>query len=559
MSAFDFSSERLRHAAEHEPEPWEDDLPPTLKARVPLVSVIIPVSGGLDFTRECVDSLQAHTQPVFELVVVDNGSDDGTPEYLDTLEGITIRNETNLGFPKSINQGLSRARGKYVCLLNNDTRVFPGWLEPLLEDASRSDVASAGPLQLDGDGNVWHIGTIFVPDNRVSARYPLHICLGYPPELVMPLENREFPAMNFACCVSRKEVFDEIGPLDSRRYSFPGYFEDVDWMLRAREAGYRNLFDPRSTIVHYGGGGLASPEMKATAEAAKERNIKRFLERWHDSPPVLFQLPDPGFEFEDRDVSRVKVEEQGVPIDITPLLGNKKRQFQREQELLAVARALRADEDERPLVSVLIPTYNNARILTELTLPSVLNQTYKNIEVVIVGDQCVDDTAARIAALGDDRITFLNLEERGSYPEDPWNRWRVAGVVPMNRCIELARGTWLAPLDDDDEFTPWHVDSLMTFASRNDREFVYGKVRMEKDPGVFEEVGSYPAKHGHITRMAVLYHSMLSFFKYDIESWKLEEPADWNMSRRMKESGVKMGFLDRVVGVHYRERTRFGA
>jgi hypothetical protein len=117
----------------------------------------------------------------------------------------------------------------------------------------------------------------------------------------------------------------------------------------------------------------------------------------------------------------------------------------------------------------------------------------------------------------------------------------------MNRCIELARGTWLAPLDDDDEFTPWHVDSLMTFASRNDREFVYGKVRMEKDPGVFEEVGSYPAKHGHITRMAVLYHSMLSFFKYDI------------MSRRMKESGVKMGFLDRVVGVHYRERTRFGA
>lgn len=559
MSEFDVFSEHGRYKAERVPEPWEQSLPGDLREAVPLVSIIIPVYNGLDFTRNCVESLYANTPDIFELVVVDNASDDGTPRYLDTLEGITIRNEINVGFPESINQGLTRVRGRFICLLNNDTKVLPGWLEPLLEDAAIDDVGSVGPLQLDGDGLIWHFGTVFRPDDHIDKRRPRHLYIGYPPDYAAPLTRREYPAMNFACCVSRKEIYDRVGELDARRYSFPGYFEDVDWMLRTRELGYRNLFEPRSIIIHYGSKGVATPEMKLKAEQARTRNIRRLDERWQDASPFLFQVQDYDFALPEREVATVTVSEDGVPIDVTRVLRSKRTGLEREKELLEEARTSRGVTEENPLVSILIPTFNNAQILTELTLPSVLNQTHENIEVVVVGDHCVDDTAERIAALCDDRITFLNLEERGRYPEDPWNRWRVAGVVPMNRCIELAKGTWLAPLDDDDEFTPCHVQSLLTFAKLNDCEFVYGKVSMEKGPGIFEQVGSYPPEHGHITRMAALYQSMLSFFKYDIGSWKLVEPADWNMCRRMKESGVRMGFLDRVVGTHYLERSRFGA
>jgi GT2 family glycosyltransferase len=365
--------------------------------------------------------------------------------------------------------------------------------------------------------------------------------------------------MNFACCVSRREIYDKVGRLDTRRYSFPGYFEDVDWTLRTRELGYRNLFEPRSIIIHYGSKGVATPEMKLKAEQARTRNIRRLEERWQDAPPVLFQVRDYDFDLSEKEIALVDIHENGTSIDVTPVLRRKRAELEREKELLEEARTSRGVTEENPLVSILIPTFNNAKILTELTLPSVLSQTYENIEVVIVGDGCDDDTAERISAIEDPRIRFFNLDERGKYPEEPMNRWRVAGAFPGNACIDMATGEWLSPLDDDDEFSADHVAALLDEALSQGYEMVYGKVLMEMRPGRFEEVGEFPPRHSKISRMAALYRADLGFFKYDVECWKLQEPGDWNMWRRMKECGVRIGLLDRVVGIHYLERSRFGA
>lgn len=134
----------------------------------------------------------------------------------------------------------------------------------------------------------------------------------------------------------------------------------------------------------------------------------------------------------------------------------------------------------------------------------------------------------------------------------------MAGVPAANEGIRRARGAWITGVDDDDEFYPDHVASLLDHALANGYEMVYGKVDWETRPGHFEELGSFPPSHGRISRMACMYHSMLSFFTYDIESWKLEEPADWNLWSRMRSCGVKMGFLDKLIGAHYLERARFG-
>lgn len=430
MCGIDIETELKRHASSYRHRPWEDEFPDELRARVPMVSIIIPVNNGLEFTKPCLESIHANTPPAFELVVVDNASDDGTAEYLDGLDGIVIRNPINVGFPHSINQGLERARGKYVCLLNNDTEVLPGWLEPLIEDARDQDVACAGPLQTDGDGKVWHFGTVFYPEGHQFPRRPRHLKLGYPPDLASPLAKREFPAMNFACCLSRKEVFDEVGPLDAERYSFPGYYEDVDWMLRARELGYRAVFDPRSEIVHYGSKGVGDPDLKLKSEAARKRNVLRFVERWRDAPPVLFQVADPTCELEGKDIATIKVREDGQPIDIPLLLKRKHAELETEKKLLAEARDSRLDEPGDPLVSVIIPTFNKAELLVERSIPSVLAQTYKRIEVVVVGDHCEDDTAERVAALNDDRVTFVNLPERGRYPATAVER--LASSLPLD-------------------------------------------------------------------------------------------------------------------------------
>jgi hypothetical protein len=117
----------------------------------------------------------------------------------------------------------------------------------------------------------------------------------------------------------------------------------------------------------------------------------------------------------------------------------------------------------------------------------------------------------------------------------------------------MSSGEWITFLDDDDEFTEDHVESLLNFALQCDYEMVYGKVMRERKAGGAEsnEVGAFPLREGEISKISTLYQSKLRFFKYDIDAWKFYEPADWNLWRRMKEAGVRIGFLDKVVAIQH--------
>jgi glycosyltransferase involved in cell wall biosynthesis len=215
-------------------------------------------------------------------------------------------------------------------------------------------------------------------------------------------------------------------------------------------------------------------------------------------------------------------------------------------------------QNENPLISILIPTYNRGKVLSERTIPSILKQTYQNFEIVIVGDHCVDDTGERLKKICDNRIRFYNLPQRGKYPLDPEKRWFVAGVVPINVGLKLVRGDWIANLDDDDEFSPNHLEILLKYALKYQLEMVYGVVQSEEESGKWKNIGAYPIDCGNICRLSSFYRSSLRFFKCDINAWKIGEPADWNLWRRMKEAGVKIGFVDEIVGKHYLEKQQYG-
>ena len=109
-----------------------------------LASVIVPCWNQLEFTRHCIAALRRHTREPWELVVIDNGSTDGTRDYLAGVQDMSpvpvrvVANARNLGFPAAINQGLRRARGEYLVLLNNDVVVTEGWLDHLVALASAS-------------------------------------------------------------------------------------------------------------------------------------------------------------------------------------------------------------------------------------------------------------------------------------------------------------------------------------------------------------------------------------------------------------------------------------
>ncbi len=224
-----------------------------------------------------------------------------------------------------------------------------------------------------------------------------------------------------------------------------------------------------------------------------------------------------------------------------------------ESILLKIARLRFEKEyrnsDEKPLITITIPTYDRGQLLVDRTLPSILSQTYKNFEVIVVGDCCIDNTPEILSKVEDPRVKFINLPKRTKYPDDPTLRWFVSGVAPSNHALNITKGKWITYFDDDDIMAPHFLQSLLDFAVKGDYEFVAGLYEEERD-GVKSVRGqqedSQPEFGGHSTW---LYRSYLKFFKYNINSWRKSYncPQDIDMQLRMMNAGVRMKCLEKVV------------
>lgn len=227
-----------------------------------------------------------------------------------------------------------------------------------------------------------------------------------------------------------------------------------------------------------------------------------------------------------------------------------------EAALVAAARAETdydaAWSDPEPLVSVRIATFRGAALLAERTLPSLQAQTHARWEALVVGDDTDDDTAERVAALGDARIRFENLPLRGPYPEDPGRRWYVAGTGPANRALEATTGRWVAALDHDDEWEPDHLERLLDHARETRAEVVYGRIRSRPASGAPDgEMGAWPPRRGSFGFLGAIVHAGLRTLRFDPNCAWAGEPGDWNLARRLWDAGARFAFLDRVVATHH--------
>ncbi len=209
-----------------------------------------------------------------------------------------------------------------------------------------------------------------------------------------------------------------------------------------------------------------------------------------------------------------------------------------------------------PLVSVCIATYNRCELLLERTIPSVLQQTYRNIELVIVGDCCQDATAERVARLDDPRVKFVNLPERGRYPDDPMFRWMVAGSIPMNHALGMASGDFITHLDDDDRFPLDRIEKLLRFTQENRYDFVWHPFYYEKDIDKWLLKDAQDFAAGQVTTSSVFYHKWFRRIGWDINAYRLKEPGDWNRFRKFRYLGVKAARFPEPMLYHYKERNQ---
>lgn len=208
---------------------------------------------------------------------------------------------------------------------------------------------------------------------------------------------------------------------------------------------------------------------------------------------------------------------------------------------------------EKPLISIIIATYNRSNILINRTIPSILNQSYDNFEIVIVGDHCIDDTPEKIKLINDKRVKFFDLKKRGKYPKDIKDRWFVQGTKPRNKGMELAKGDWFVFISDDDILLPNHLYTLLNAAVKLNVEFISASYETIKNgeriivKPVFYNMNKKNAFIGGMQTW--LYRSYLRCFKWNIHSWRKDwnRPVDYDLQFRFLRTGVKFGHIDDVV------------
>lgn len=207
---------------------------------------------------------------------------------------------------------------------------------------------------------------------------------------------------------------------------------------------------------------------------------------------------------------------------------------------------------KEPLISVRIATHQQREDLIDVAISSVLQQTYENFEIVVVSDGENEWVASQLKKLANPKIRFFQNIPKGKYPEDRYLRWMVAGAPVADRGAKEARGSWIAPLDDDDKFLPNHLEILLKLAQEERAELAYSAVLQKQLTWKTESVifSNPPALNG-FSFLGSLYLKSLDCFKYNSQSWMLDEPADWNLIRRMSQSGVRMASTPEVTAVMF--------
>lgn len=234
------------------------------------ITIVIPNYNGMKYLPGCLDSIKPEKQKAavsYRILVIDNGSTDGSVEFLKTCKGVdSIFLDTNTGFCHAVNVGITESATPYVLLLNNDTKAFPGFVQNLynsIHGKKKCFSVSAQMLMWDDESLLDDAGD-------------LYCCLGWSrsrgkgkPAGAYGKATKIFSACGGAA-IYRKEVFDRIGLFDELHFA---YLEDLDVGYRAKLYGYYNKYEPLARVLHYGSASTGSRYNEKKTELSSANNI----------------------------------------------------------------------------------------------------------------------------------------------------------------------------------------------------------------------------------------------------------------------------------------------
>ncbi len=220
----------------------------------PVVSVVIVNWNTRQLLHACLASLPWDSPLVaLEVIVVDNGSEDGSVEMVatDYPQVKLIRNPGNVGFVRANNQGLRAATGDFIFMLNSDTEVRRGCIERLVEVISRDEnIGAVGPRLVNPDGTYQRSAGLFprllfrILPSIFERHYDKQL-----EKLAASGRTRRVDWLSGAALFTTRRVLEQVGPLDERYFM---WYDDLDWCQKLRRAGYDRVFVPDAVVMHHG-------------------------------------------------------------------------------------------------------------------------------------------------------------------------------------------------------------------------------------------------------------------------------------------------------------------
>ena len=451
------------------------------------VDMIVLTINNLSDTKEFIDYLYANTDSeLFQLIIVDQGSTDGTKQYLEELR-MTKNNvilhfsERNLGFAGGCNVGASYGTGELILFVNNDALLGPHVLERLIQAKEVNHYDAVGPISNE-TGEIQRLWKEYDTKNYQNE------LIRHNNELWQEfgLEVAEFHRLAGFCLLLSRKSFEKVHGF-SEAYG-TGYYEDDDLSFRLKNAGFKLGVACGVFVHHHGSRSFKQAKMSSNDLMAKNRYV--FLGKtYYQLRPVI-------------------------------------------------------DRINPPLVSVIICTYNRTDLLVR-AIESVMGQSYTKFELIIVRDGGIDPKSV-VTQFQDERILYISNDD---------NRGKSSA---LNIGLNVAKGDFIAYLDDDDFYLDNHLEVLVNAIIYTGVDFVYSDSEERTIDLNNRVLTAYKSGNefniqrienaNFIPNLAIL-HKNRNEFRYD-ESLKVLE--DWDFLRRCAiEFGAEFAHIPVLTNVYY--------
>lgn len=254
-----------------------------LPEQLPMVSIIIPTRNALALVRQCIDSIRSKTSyPNYEILLIDNGSDDPAAlAYFDVLRQTpqvrVIRDDRPFNYSMLNNSAVDQAKGELIALVNNDIEVItPNWLEEMVSIALQRNVGAVGACLWYPDNTLQH-GGVVIGLGGCAGHAQKDLERGGPGYNGRGALIQSYSAVTAACLVIKKDRYLKVGGLNEK--SLTVAFNDVDFCLKLREAGYRNVWTPYAELYHHESATRGKEDTPKKLERAA-REIDYMQRRW---------------------------------------------------------------------------------------------------------------------------------------------------------------------------------------------------------------------------------------------------------------------------------------